>query len=133
MSLTLRLEQIGTKVLEPTLQSCNGLFKRNFFQDFGEYAGMPLRCHEDSKRGRNKRRSADSASSDMVHPRRAASRLRWAITESSMFHVAFTEVVLRQRWLYAKPNRTTIQRSESAPSMGEPRRERPGGSASASC
>lgn len=56
---------------------------------------------------RNIRRSADSTSSDIVRPCRAASRLRRAITESSMFSVVFIWKNISQRWRYVKYHTTT--------------------------
>jgi len=38
----------------------------------------------------------------MVHPRRAASCFKRAMTESSMFNVVFIHITIRQIWLYVK-------------------------------
>ena len=61
-------------------------------------AGRPRLLFLDLKR----RRRADSTSSDIVHPLRAASRFRIAITESSMFRVVFIWFTIQQRWMYVK-------------------------------
>lgn len=41
-------------------------------------------------------------SSDMVHPRRAASCFKRDMTESSMFKVVFIHITIQQIWLYVK-------------------------------
>ncbi len=50
---------------------------------------------------RSSRRSADSTSSDVVRPCRAASRLRSAMTLSSMLSVVFIWEYVSHVWLYA--------------------------------
>src|SRR5574337_21911 len=69
---------------------------------------------------RNIRRSADSTSSDIVRPCRAASRLRRAMTESSIFSVVFIWKTIPQRWLYVKNQRML----GSASASGSRRRDR---------
>ena len=41
-------------------------------------------------------------SSDMVHPRRAASCFKRVMTESSMFNVVFIHITIQKIWLYVK-------------------------------
>jgi hypothetical protein len=43
----------------------------------------------------SRRRRADSISSDIVHPRRAASCFRRVMTESSIFKVVFMHITIR--------------------------------------
>jgi hypothetical protein len=61
-----------------------------------------------------KRRRADSTSSDLVHPLRAASRFRIAIIESSMFRVVFIFYAPDQATWYGFPIGSKSLTSSSA-------------------